>query len=305
MRPLNKPADSGFEAAAAWCAGCAVAYLMLSNGLGVAGSLLLQHWLGGPGAGAASARYELLLWGGNLLAAAVGLLVPVWLACRVGGLAVRRMRLNRPAPGRTVPALVLYLGCAQLAGLAAGLVGRAAGGGQTHTLPESAAARLVAFGALCVVPALLEELLFRGAMQGLLRPYGTWVAVWAQAVPFALLHKGAGAAVFALAAGLFFGWLAERCGSILPGMLLHFVNNSLAFLQLLLTESGALGLAKLLRYASLAVWPPAAVAALVLLGRRGLWRLRLNRHGRPLRLVRCLPWMGVQVFLLLYSLLGL
>ena len=30
------------------------------------------------------------------------------------------------------------------------------------------------------------------------------------------------------------GWLAERSGSILPGMLLHLVNNALAFLTIYL-----------------------------------------------------------------------
>ena len=34
--------------------------------------------------------------------------------------------------------------------------------------------------------------------------------------------------------GVFLGWLAERSGSILPGMLLHFVNNCLAFCNLYL-----------------------------------------------------------------------
>ena len=33
---------------------------------------------------------------------------------------------------------------------------------------------------------------------------------------------------------MFLGWLTERSGSILPGMLLHFTNNCLAFLSLYL-----------------------------------------------------------------------
>lgn len=33
---------------------------------------------------------------------------------------------------------------------------------------------------------------------------------------------------------MFLGWLAERSGSILPGMLLHLVNNALAFLTIYL-----------------------------------------------------------------------
>ncbi len=36
--------------------------------------------------------------------------------------------------------------------------------------------------------------------------------------------------------GIFLGWLVERSGSILPGMLLHFINNTLAFLSLYLRQ---------------------------------------------------------------------
>ena len=39
---------------------------------------------------------------------------------------------------------------------------------------------------------------------------------------------------YTFACGVFLGWLAERSGSILPGMLLHFCNNTLAFLNLYL-----------------------------------------------------------------------
>lgn len=38
----------------------------------------------------------------------------------------------------------------------------------------------------------------------------------------------------AFVCGVFLGWLAERSGSILPGMLLHLVNNTLAFLTMYL-----------------------------------------------------------------------
>ena len=49
-----------------------------------------------------------------------------------------------------------------------------------------------------------------------------------------MLHLDLAQGLTAFACGVFLGWLAERSGSILPGMLLHFCNNTLAFLNLYL-----------------------------------------------------------------------
>ena len=90
------------------------------------------------------------------------------------------------------------------------------------------------FLALCVMPAIAEELLFRGAFQGLMRPCGSAAAIFAPALLFGVLHLDLAQGLTAFACGVFLGWLAERSGSILPGMLLHLVNNALAFLTIYL-----------------------------------------------------------------------
>ena len=90
------------------------------------------------------------------------------------------------------------------------------------------------FLALCVMPAVAEELLFRGAFQGLMRPCGSAAAIFAPALLFGVLHLDLAQGLTAFACGVFLGWLAERSGSILPGMLLHLVNNALAFLTIYL-----------------------------------------------------------------------
>ena len=81
------------------------------------------------------------------------------------------------------------------------------------------------------MPAVLEEIYFRGALQGIMRPSGSSVAIFAPALLFALLHLDLAQSITALVCGIFLGWLVERSGSILPGMLLHFINNTLAFLS--------------------------------------------------------------------------
>ena len=84
------------------------------------------------------------------------------------------------------------------------------------------------------MPAVAEEVLFRGAFQGLMRPCGSAAAIFAPALLFGLLHLDLAQGLTAFACGVFLGWLAERSGSILPGMLLDLANNILAFLTIYL-----------------------------------------------------------------------
>ena len=62
-----------------------------------------------------------------------------------------------------------------------------------------------------------------------MRPSGSAAAIFGPALLFGLLHLDLAQGLTAFACGVFLGWLAERSGSILPGMLLHFCNNTLAF----------------------------------------------------------------------------
>ena len=67
-----------------------------------------------------------------------------------------------------------------------------------------------------------------------MRPCGSAAAIFAPALLFGVLHLDFAQGLTAFACGVFLGWLAERSGSILPGMLLHLVNNALAFLTIYL-----------------------------------------------------------------------
>ena len=57
------------------------------------------------------------------------------------------------------------------------------------------------------------------------------------AVLFAALHGSLQAKAYALGMGLLFGWAADRSGSLLPGILLHILNNG-AVLARCLAERG-------------------------------------------------------------------
>lgn len=92
--------------------------------------------------------------------------------------------------------------------------------------------------AIVIMAPIVEELLFRGAIQGhLLRqwkhPAG---AIVLSSLIFGLVHGNWVQAPFAFVTGLALGWMYYRTGSLLPGMLMHFVNNGTAVLSVLLAD---------------------------------------------------------------------
>ena len=80
------------------------------------------------------------------------------------------------------------------------------------------------------VPALCEELLFRGFVQaGVMRQVasrGAGLAIGA--LLFAVFHLDPWRFTGVFVLGLFFGWLRLRSGSLWPGVVAHAVNNALS-----------------------------------------------------------------------------
>ena len=145
------------------------------------------------------------------------------------------LRITLPAPWSPGFCLPVFLGVANLANLAGALLNQLTGTETTgQVLPSGGLELFVQFITLCVMPAIAEELLFRGAFQGVMRPCGSAAAIFAPALLFGLLHLDLAQGLTAFVCGVFLGWLAERSGSILPGMLLHLVNNILAFFTMYL-----------------------------------------------------------------------
>jgi sodium transport system permease protein len=126
-----------------------------------------------------------------------------------------------------------------------------------------------------VLPGLMEELAFRGALMGVLLKVTTpRRALWIQAAVFALAHLSAIRFPPTLALGLLLGLLRLRSGSVVPGMLMHGVHNSLiAVLMVLQGEfsdgAGDVELAELDEKPMLA-----AVAAALCMGAWMLYRTR-------------------------------
>ena len=91
--------------------------------------------------------------------------------------------------------------------------------------------------AVCVVPALVEEFLFRGVILRALMRFGTGFAIVTSALLFALMHGNVSQIIFAFPLGLLFAYLIVRTGNLWITVAIHFINNLLSCVYLLLEAS--------------------------------------------------------------------
>ena len=109
----------------------------------------------------------------------------------------------------------------------------------TFLVTAEGSRRIIVIISVALVPAVFEELAFRGALQPLLiRATGKpWLGIAIASVIFSAIHFQFYGFLPRVFLGALFGWFAYRSGSIVPGMLAHFVNNALAALTLWYTGS--------------------------------------------------------------------
>ncbi len=81
---------------------------------------------------------------------------------------------------------------------------------------------------VCILAPILEETLFRGMILQSLRPWGDRFAVVVSALLFGVFHMNLVQGVAAFCMGLVLGLIAVRSGSVLPGIFVHFLNNTLS-----------------------------------------------------------------------------
>ena len=132
---------------------------------------------------------------------------------------------------------------------------------------------LIPFVSTALVAPLAEEVIFRGLVQSrLARAIPGWPAVLIASALFALGHGQPVWMGYAFCLGLVLGAMAWRAGSILPGILTHFVFNAIGQLLTLPQLAQANGLVVL------AVLAGVGVLA-CLLARKGL-RTLFFPHGK-------------------------
>lgn len=89
------------------------------------------------------------------------------------------------------------------------------------------------YAAVGIMAPLAEEIVFRGAilrsLLAMMSKKNHWVAILISAALFGVVHGNAAQFIHALLAGLLLGWMFYRTKSLVPGILMHWVNNTLAY----------------------------------------------------------------------------
>ena len=95
---------------------------------------------------------------------------------------------------------------------------------------------LMYFMVMAIIPAFVEEFAFRGVVMGLLRPYSEGLAILVSSIAFALMHGNFVQMPFTFCAGLVFAYIDIKAGSLIPSIIVHFLNNGLSVLYDVVTS---------------------------------------------------------------------
>ena len=94
-------------------------------------------------------------------------------------------------------------------------------------------ATILLFIQIAILPAIFEELFVRKGVFGILRKKGAIFAVIVSALVFATIHMNISQFIFAFLVGIVFGIVREKTGKLYPTMILHFLNNGIAVIEVL------------------------------------------------------------------------
>ena len=147
----------------------------------------------------------------------------------------RALPLQMPPLSLLIPSIFLTFGATAVASFASGILqnllyflGIYAPGNLGELPTTTASATVVYLISSTLLPAVLEEFVFRGVLMQSLRRFGDAMAVVVSAVLFAAAHGNIIVFPLALTMGLCSGYFVIRMGSLWPSILFHFLYNSLS-----------------------------------------------------------------------------
>lgn len=106
------------------------------------------------------------------------------------------------------------------------------------TLFDSSFHFILAFFVIAVIPAVGEELLFRGFVQNLMQKVSgnIHVAIWVAGFLFSAFHMQFYGLIPRMLLGVLFGYLYYWSGSLSTAMLAHFINNGFTIIMMYLYQ---------------------------------------------------------------------
>lgn len=161
--------------------------------------------------------------------------LPLWISALFIRGHKRPFAAHKRVPFGTSVCLVLMgLGGCVLANLASGVwfqlledagITQSGGGALMEATPLSLLLYLIT---MAVLPAVLEEMAFRGFVLQSLRKLGDPAAIVLSAVLFGAMHQNIWQIPFATIVGLILGWIVVKTENIWIAVVIHFGNNAVA-----------------------------------------------------------------------------
>ena len=100
---------------------------------------------------------------------------------------------------------------------------------------------IFSFLTIVVLAPILEELLFRGIiLEAFLKNYSPWKAIIWSAFIFGIAHFNPWQIIGASLAGILIGWAYVKTNSLIPGIMIHFVNNLISFSIMTFSQNNSL-----------------------------------------------------------------
>ena len=122
---------------------------------------------------------------------------------------------------------------------------------------------------IAVLPAILEEMAFRGLVLQSLRKMGDPAAIVLSALLFGAMHENLWQIPFATVVGLVLGWVVVKTENIWLAIIIHFANNTVATVsQYVELKSGDTGAQDMIIASFAIIVMAAIVAAAILLWKR-------------------------------------
>lgn len=85
--------------------------------------------------------------------------------------------------------------------------------------------KIISAAVICILPAICEELIFRGLVLRSLLAHGETLAILVSAAAFSLFHGNPDQTLYQFALGFVMAYAVVRTGSIVSSMIIHFVSN--------------------------------------------------------------------------------
>ena len=134
---------------------------------------------------------------------------------------------------------------------------------------------------VCILAPLAEEVIFRGAVLRTMLEHWEgskrWTAIIISALLFGLAHMNPAQIPHAFLMGILLGWLYERSRSLIPCVVLHCVNNTIAYLMTAAYPAPAITLRDILGGSQRAEWMAIGFSIMILLPALYQLSLRLKR----------------------------